>query len=80
MSASVNDGANLPSNSIVSFTQRQAMAGPGCPHAEGRDRAETRARTFVRLCGAAFPQGRPDDHGRRKKLPVPNPPEYGIEL
>lgn len=37
--------------------------GPGCLHAEGRDRAEARAGTLVRPCGATFPQGRPDDHG-----------------
>ncbi|MET9383686.1 hypothetical protein ABZY09_22115 [Streptomyces sp. NPDC002928] len=52
---------------------------PGCLHAEGRDRAEMRAGTFVRLYGVTFPQGRPDA-SEGTELPVPGPAEYGIEL
>ncbi|MFF4836602.1 hypothetical protein [Streptomyces sp. NPDC001315] len=56
-----------------------AEEDPGRLHAEGRDRAETRAGTFVRLHGVTFPQGRPDT-SEGTELPVPGPAEYGIEL
>lgn len=51
----------------------------GFLHANGRGRAEARARTLFRPCGATFPQGSPEEHGRGNELPVPDPAEYGME-